>query len=120
MEDAFWQLCIIVQFVALMSNLTGIVMDHQHSLSGSASILDDDVSLANTRVLTIGVAGLVGGPFVGLFVGVISGIFRVYMGGADAPSLSYLIYIYRYNCWLFWLTSSKTQALPEYCEKCHK
>lgn len=46
--------------------------------------LDDDVSLANTRVLTIGVAGLVGGPFVGLFVGVISGIFRVYMGGADA------------------------------------
>ncbi len=46
--------------------------------------LDDDVSLANTRVLTIGVAGLVGGPFVGSFVGVISGIFRVYMGGADA------------------------------------
>ncbi len=48
------------------------------------SVSDDDVSLANTRVLTIGVAGLVGGPFVGLFVGVISGIFRVYMGGADA------------------------------------
>jgi two-component system sensor histidine kinase LytS len=30
--------------------------------------LDDDVSLANTRVLTIGVAGLVGGHFVGLFI----------------------------------------------------
>ncbi len=46
--------------------------------------------LANTRVLTIGVAGLVGGPFVGLFVGVISGIFRVYMGGADGGLLYHL------------------------------
>ena len=82
---ARWQLCIIFSLFALMSNLTGIVIDHQHSLSGSVYFrLDDDVSLANTRVLTIGVAGLVGGPFVGLFVGVISGIFRVYMGGADA------------------------------------
>lgn len=82
---ARWQLCIIFSLFALMSNLTGIVIDHQHSLSGSVYLrLDDDVSLANTRVLTIGVAGLVGGPFVGLFVGVISGIFRVYMGGADA------------------------------------
>lgn len=78
---ARWQLCIIFSLFALMSNLTGIVIDHQHSLSGSVYFrLDDDVSLANTRVLTIGVAGLVGGPFVGLFVGVISGIFRVYMG----------------------------------------
>ncbi|HCZ1220510.1 TPA: sensor histidine kinase [Staphylococcus aureus] len=82
---ARWQLCIIFSLFALMSNLTGIVIDHQHSLSGSVYFrLDDDVSLTNTRVLTIGVAGLVGGPFVGLFVGVISGIFRVYMGGADA------------------------------------
>ncbi len=77
---ARWQLCIIFSLFALMSNLTGIVIDHQHSLSGSMYFrLDDDVSLANTRVLTIGVAGLVGGPFVGLFVGVISGIFRVYI-----------------------------------------
>ena len=82
---ARWQLCIIFSLFALMSNLTGIVIDHQHSLSGSVYFrLDDDVSLANTRVLTIGVAGLVGGHFVGLFVGVISGVFRVYMGGADA------------------------------------
>ncbi|MBE2132603.1 LytS/YhcK type 5TM receptor domain-containing protein, partial [Staphylococcus argenteus] len=79
------QLCIIFSLFALMSNLTGIVIDHQHSLSGSVYFrLDDDESLANTRVLTIGVAGLAGGPFVGLFVGIISGIFRVYMGGADA------------------------------------
>jgi LytS/YehU family sensor histidine kinase len=47
-----WQLCIIFSLFALMSNLTGIVIDHQHSLSGSVYFrLDDDVSLANTRVL---------------------------------------------------------------------
>lgn len=32
---------------------------------------------------------MIGGPFVGLFVGVLSGIFRVYIGGADA--YTYLI-----------------------------
>lgn len=31
-----WQLCIIFSLFALMFNLTGIVNDHQHSLSGSA------------------------------------------------------------------------------------
>ena len=116
---ARWQLCIIFSLFALMSNLTGIVIDHQHSLSGSVYFrLDDDVSLANTRVLTIGVAGLVGG----LCRSICWRYFRYFQsvyGWGGCTSLSYLIYIYRYNCWLFWLTSSKTQALPEYCEKCH-
>ena len=48
---ARWQLCIIFSLFALMSNLTGIVIDHQHSLSGSVYFrLDDDVSLANTCI----------------------------------------------------------------------
>ncbi|MBO1199418.1 sensor histidine kinase [Staphylococcus simiae] len=79
------QLCIVFSLFALMSNLTGIVINPDHSVSGSIYFhLNNDVSLANTRVLTIGVAGLVGGPFVGLFVGIISGVFRLYMGGAGA------------------------------------
>ena len=81
---ARWQLCIIFSLFALMSNLTGIVIDHQHSLSGSVYFrLDDDVSLANTRIDNR-CRRISWWPFVGLFVGVISGIFRVYMGGADA------------------------------------
>lgn len=40
-------------------------------------------------MLTIGVAGLVGGPFVSVFVGILSGVFRLYMGGAEA--YTYLI-----------------------------
>ena len=81
---ARWQLCIIFSLFALMSNLTGIVIDHQHSLSGSVYFrLDDDVSLANTCIDNR-CRRISWWPFVGLFVGVISGIFRVYMGGADA------------------------------------
>ena len=81
---ARWQLCIIFSLFALMSNLTGIVIDHQHSLSGSVYFrLDDDVSLANTCI-NDRCRRISWWPFVGLFVGVISGIFRVYMGGADA------------------------------------
>ncbi len=85
-----WQLCLIFSLFALMSNFTGIVIRNGDILSGSIYFhLDDDVSLANTRVLTIGVAGLVGGPFVGVFVGIFSGLFRLYMGGAEA--YTYLI-----------------------------
>lgn len=69
-----WQLCLIFSLFALMSNFTGIVIRNGDILSGSIYFhLDDDVSLANTRVLTIGVAGLVGGPFVGVFVGIFQG-----------------------------------------------
>lgn len=80
-----WQLCIIFCLFAIMSNFTGIVIHHGDILSSKIYFqLDDDVSLANTRVLTISVAGLVGGPFVGAVVGIVSGIFRFYMGGAEA------------------------------------
>ncbi|HGH5559406.1 TPA: LytS/YhcK type 5TM receptor domain-containing protein, partial [Staphylococcus pseudintermedius] len=85
-----WQLCIVFSLFALLSNFTGIVIKNGDILAGSIYFqLDDNVSLANTRVLTIGVAGLVGGPFVSVFVGILSGIFRLYMGGAEA--YTYLI-----------------------------
>ena len=37
--------------------------------------------MANTRVLTIGVSGLIGGPWVAIIVGIISGLCRLYIGG---------------------------------------
>ncbi|MFO3689792.1 LytS/YhcK type 5TM receptor domain-containing protein [Staphylococcus felis] len=80
-----WQLCIVFSLFAIMSNFTGIVIHNGDILSSQIYFqLEDDVSLANTRVLTIGVAGLVGGPFVGAIVGIVSGVFRFYMGGAEA------------------------------------
>lgn len=41
-------------------------------------------SIANTRTLTIGMSGLIGGPFVGFFVGLISGSVRWLQAG-NAP-----------------------------------
>ncbi|SPZ98931.1 Autolysis histidine kinase LytS [Staphylococcus aureus] len=81
--------------------------------------LDDDVSLANTRVLTIGVAGLVGGPFVGLFVGVISGIFRVYMGGADAQVYLISSIFIGIIAGYFGLQAQRRKRYPSIAKKCH-
>lgn len=41
------------------------------------------------RVLTIGMSGLIGGPFVAIIVGIVSGLSRLYIGGANA--YTYLI-----------------------------
>lgn len=50
---------------------------------GLVSLLSH-TSIANTRTLTIGMSGLIGGPFVGFFVGLISGSVRWLQGG-NAP-----------------------------------
>ena len=46
-----------------------------------------DASMANTRVLTIGVSGLIGGPWVAIIVGIISGLCRLYIGLTHIPIL---------------------------------
>src|SRR5699024_5167836 len=85
-----WRLIIVFSSFAVLSNFTGVAINNGEVVSSMIYLhLGPEVSLANTRVLTIGVAGMIGGPFVGLFVGVLSGIFRVYIGGADA--YTYLI-----------------------------
>lgn len=85
-----WRLIIVFSSFALLSNFTGVAIHNGEIVSSMIYLhLGPEVSLANTRVLTIGVSGLIGGPFVGVFVGVLSGIFRVYIGGADA--YTYLI-----------------------------
>lgn len=82
---AKWQLTLMFVIFALLSNVTGVVIRDSHILSGQLyTHLAPDTSLANTRVLTIGVSGLIGGPFVALIVGTISGIYRFYIGGANA------------------------------------
>ncbi|MDW3895525.1 histidine kinase [Staphylococcus saprophyticus] len=80
-----WQLIIIFGCFSMISNFTGIQIRGDEIINGTVyNHLDPDASLANTRVLTIGVSGLIGGPFVALAVAVISGMYRVYIGGADA------------------------------------
>ncbi|MDU1274106.1 MAG: sensor histidine kinase [Staphylococcus epidermidis] len=85
-----FQLIIIFGIFSMISNFTGIEIENGHIVSGDIYYhLSKDASMANTRVLTIGVSGLIGGPWVAIIVGIISGLCRLYIGGADA--YTYLI-----------------------------
>lgn len=68
---------------AIISNFTGVVVSESLQFDqGGLVSLSNHASIANTRTLTIGMSGLIGGPIVGLFVGVISGAVRWLQGGS--------------------------------------
>lgn len=69
---------------AFISNYTGVeISQDQLIVNQYVTELSAQSALANTRVLTIGAAGLIGGTFVGTAVGAISAVFRYFQGGAD-------------------------------------
>lgn len=79
------QLLLIFGLFAVISNFTGVEIKNNQIISSEIFYkLSDDTSLANTRILIISVAGLVGGPYVGIGGGVISGLSRYFMGGEAA------------------------------------
>lgn len=74
----------IFSLFASISNFNGIEILHGEIESNvSLFMLSPEASLVNTRTLTIGISGLIGGPFVGVSVGAISGIIRFSQGGID-------------------------------------
>lgn len=79
-----FQLVFIFGLFAVISNFTGVEIGENEIITDQLfSRLASNSSLANTRVLTIGVSGIIGGPFVGFWVGLVSGIVRFWQGGAD-------------------------------------
>lgn len=77
------QLIIIFGLFAFISNFTGIeIVDNHVEPSSILFNLHDNVSIANTRTLVIGVSGLVVGPFVGGAVGLIAGFHRFLQGSS--------------------------------------
>ena len=79
------QLILVFGIFAIISNFTGVEISKDQVVSDQLfTTLAANASLANTRVLTIGVSGLIGGPFVGVSVGIISGIHRFTQGGEAA------------------------------------
>lgn len=69
---------------AFISNYTGVEINQDQVIVNQfVTTLSTHSALANTRVLTIGVSGLIGGPFVGTVVGILSAVFRYFQGGAD-------------------------------------
>lgn len=77
-------LIVIFSFFAILSNVNGVeVQNSQVIYKGLFDGLSPESSLANTRALTIGISGLIGGPIVGTVVGIISSIYRYMQGGLD-------------------------------------
>lgn len=83
-------LIVIFSLFAIVSNVNGVeVQDGQVIYRHLFEPLARDSSLANTRALTIGISGIIGGPFVGISVGVISSVYRFFQGGLDP-----LVYVF--------------------------
>ena len=78
------QLILFFSLFAIISNLTGVKIDSNNTVVSSAILtnLPETYSIANTRILAITVAGIIGGPEVGTVVGIIAGIHRVMQGGS--------------------------------------
>lgn len=78
------QLIVIFSLFAIISNLTGVKIDANNNVVSSAILtnLPETFSIANTRILAITVAGIIGGPEVGTVVGIVAGIHRVIQGGS--------------------------------------
>ncbi|CAM4213366.1 LytS/YhcK type 5TM receptor domain-containing protein [Streptococcus penaeicida] len=82
---ARWVLILTFSAFAIISNFTGVLVNAPFDIgNGGLVSLSSHTSIANTRTLTIGMSGLIGGPFVGFFVGLISGTVRWLQGG-NAP-----------------------------------
>ncbi|MGT2801573.1 sensor histidine kinase [Streptococcus henryi] len=67
---------------AIISNFTGVEIQSGLAIvNQSFGQIAQQSSVANTRVLSIGIAGLFGGPLVGISVGLISALVRFWQGG---------------------------------------
>ncbi|KFN04509.1 sensor histidine kinase [Bacillus clarus] len=85
-QDKLMLICIFSIFT-IVSNYTGIeiagnTIMNENWLQGVSS----SSTIANTRIMGVGISGLLGGPIVGIGVGVIAGIHRYMLGGTTALS----------------------------------
>lgn len=85
-KDKFMLICIFSVFT-IVSNYTGIeiagnTIMNENWLQGVSS----SSTIANTRIMGVGISGLLGGPIIGIGVGLIAGIHRYMLGGTTALS----------------------------------
>ncbi|MGG1574533.1 LytS/YhcK type 5TM receptor domain-containing protein [Fictibacillus sp. NRS-1165] len=71
----------------IISNYTGIEIHNGTIISQTwQADVDYDAAIANTRIMGVAIGGLLGGPIVGLGVGLIAGIHRLTLGGFTAEA----------------------------------
>ncbi|WP_211749771.1 sensor histidine kinase [Paenibacillus sp. Marseille-Q4541] len=69
----------------MISNYTGIEIHEGYVVSQHWLMeVSEDNAIANTRIMGVGIGGLLGGPLVGLGVGLLAGLHRLTLGGFTA------------------------------------
>lgn len=82
-------LALIFGCFGIVSNYTGVEIHHGVlSQTWGHDNLSDQSAIANTRVMGVGIGGLLGGPIVGIGAGLIAGLHRFTLGGFTALSCS--------------------------------
>lgn len=82
MKEKLW-LVIIFSALSIVSSYTGIKIESGtiHPLNQMIhSTINAEEAIANTRLIGVAIAGIFGGPFVGVCVGIIAGIHRITLG----------------------------------------
>ncbi len=86
MKEKIW-LIIIFSSLCIISSYTGIKIESGtiHPLNQMIhSTINAEEAIANTRLIGMAIAGIFGGPLVGVCVGIIAGIHRITLGGFTA------------------------------------
>ncbi|UNL84975.1 sensor histidine kinase [Priestia koreensis] len=80
-------LVVIFGLFGVMSNYTGIKI-HPNSITENSWLIaiEPDSAIANTRIMGITIGSMLGGPVVGVGIGLIAGLHRYLMGGFTATA----------------------------------
>lgn len=74
----------------IISNFTGVEIDSGVVTSNVwQTDVDIDSAIANTRIMGVTIGGLLGGPLVGIGVGLIAGFHRLTLGGFTAVACAF-------------------------------
>lgn len=78
---------IIFGIFGVISNYTGVRIGHGLITSQEwLTNMDSESAIANTRIMGVTMGGLLGGPIVGIGVGLIAGLHRLTLGGFTATA----------------------------------
>ncbi len=86
LKEKIW-LVLIFSALSVVSSYTGIKIESGtiHPLNQMIhSTINAEEAIANTRLIGVAIAGIFGGPFVGVCVGIIAGVHRITLGGFTA------------------------------------
>lgn len=85
-------LYVIFAFFAILSNMIGVLISPSNEIIRRTLLITipHGYSVANVRIITVTVAGIVGGPYVGGAVGLTAGGFRALQEGFSPEALFYI------------------------------